>query len=329
LNRLAGAVVERSESQKKGKIFHLLRKYFSVIALLGIVAVFSFWNDRFLTITNLKIIAQQSAILAIAAYGGMVVIICGSIDLSVGSLVGLCAVSAAAITKNYGPGAGMLAGVIVGFLGGSFNGVVYAKGKIPSFIVTLGILNAGRGLILMITQGRPILVEADILRFLGGGMVLGIPMLLIMAIIFVFITHYILLYIPFGRYVYAIGGGENVAKLSGVEVDKAKIWAFIMAGVYAGIGGVLLAGRMAAGSPTAGDGMVMDVITAIILGGTLLTGGVGNAFGTLIGALIMGSLSNGLNIVGVNPYVQYVVKGLVLIGAVGITLDRKKIGIIK
>jgi ribose transport system permease protein len=316
---------------KKNKlnIKNILRTYFGFFALLFIIVVFSIWNPKFFSIANMIIIAKQSSVLVVAAFGAMFVIITGSIDLSVGSLVGLSAVVSALISLRLGVIAGLTGGIIVGLLVGLFNGVIVAKGKIPSFIATLGFLTAGRGIILILTQGRPIIVDSVVHKFIGGGEISKIPFIVIVAIIFFIITVYLLNYTVFGRNIYAVGGSEKVARFAGINIDNVKLWAFAIAGVYAGVAGVLLAGRMGAGSPTSGQGLELDVITAVVIGGTLLSGGSGKVYGTVIGALLMSALSNGLNITAVNPYIQYIIKGMVLIVAVLVTLDRRKLDVIK
>jgi len=319
---------EYSAPKSRAKAPQDLRKYFPFLVLIVVCIAFSLVSDQFFSSRNLETVLRQTAVLSIAAMGGTFIIMMASIDLSVGSVVGLAAVVTAYFVGEFGYAA-ILMGVTVGGLLGAVVGGVYAKLKVPSFIVTLGLLVAGHGMMLHITEGRPIMIKDASLRAIGSGSVAGIPTIVLIAIVACAIAYVIQKYTSLGRSIIAVGGGETVALRSGIRVDRVKIFAFILAGIYSGVAGVVLAMRMGAGSPTAGSGLELDVIAAVVIGGTPLTGGMGGVVGTLIGALIIAILSNGLNLAGISSYTQLIIKGLVLVIAIIISIDRKKIGIIK
>jgi ribose transport system permease protein len=214
----------------------------------------------------------------------------------------------------------MATGVIIGVAAGFVNGYLTAKVKLPAFIVTLGSFTYVRGLAYVISGGYPIVLTDPVFKFFGAGDIVGIPTpIFIMALIYI-ITFFVLKYTMFGRHVYAIGGNEEAASLTGIKVGATLIKVYVISGLLSGLAGVVLAGRLYSGQPTAGNGFELDAIAAVILGGTSFTGGVGTIRGTIIGALIMGVLSNGLTLLNVSYYWQLVIKGAVIILAV--LLDR-------
>ncbi len=305
-----------------------MRAYFPFMVLVIVCVGFAIFSDQFVTARNFETVLRQTAVLSIAAMGGTFVILMGSIDLSVGSVVGLSSVVVAFFMQSMGIAA-IPTGLVVGARIGAMVGFIYAKLKVPSFIVTLGVLVAGHGAMLHITEGRPIMVRDAFLRWIGSGDVAGIPTIVIVAIGAFAIAYFIQHHTVLGRSIVAIGGGEVVAQRSGIRVDRVKILTFMLAGIFSGLAGIVLVSRMGAGSPTAGTGLELDVIAAVVIGGTPLTGGMGGVGGTVIGALIIAVLSNGLNLAGVSSYTQLIIKGAVLVAAVIISIDRKKIGIIK
>jgi ribose/xylose/arabinose/galactoside ABC-type transport system permease subunit len=304
------------------------KKYFSFLALILVMVIFSLLSPRFRTLTNMSNIAQQSAVLIIAGVGVTFVILTGSIDLSVGSILGLSAVFTAGATSVLGPYA-ILVGLLTGLVIGAINGLMFAKAKIPSFIVTLAMMTILRGVVLTYTNGRPVPVSDSFIINLSYQRIFSIPLIFILSLLTFALGYIMMEYTPFGRHIRAVGGEEKVARLSGINIDKVKLLAYVVSSILVGFAGVIQVSRIGAGVPTTGQGFEMDVISAIVLGGTTLSGGVGGVTGTVIGALTITALSSGLNIVGVSPYAQYIIKGLVLIVAILISIDRKKIGVIK
>ncbi|MGV9869790.1 ABC transporter permease [Rhodococcus koreensis] len=294
----------------------------ALILLFGFFALNN--GQMFYATSNLMVILQQTVVLAVVAYGMTFVIVSGSIDLSVGSIVALAGVVTATMAEQNQLVA-IVAALLVGLVAGLINGTVFAFGKIPSFIVTLGMLQVGRGLTLVISDGA-----AKPMPFEG---VLGniglMPWILVVGIIITIVVGVLFQFTIFGRRVRALGGNERVANLAGVPARRVKVAVFAFSGLMAGIGGVILASRLGTGSPTAGMGFELDVIAAVVIGGTPLTGGLGRISGTLVGAVIIAMLSNGLVLMGVDDAAQQIIKGIVLAAAVFISLERGKIGIIK
>lgn len=305
-----------------------VRQWFPVGLLLVLCLGFALTSDRFLTVNNGLIILQQSAVLLVAAVAMTFVIVSGSIDLSVGSVVALSALGAAALSPEMGVWA-ILPAVAIGVLCGLLNGLLFAYGKIPSFIVTLGTMVIFRGLVLLYTKGAPVSISDRDFLLLYTSRSLGIPNAVLIAIAATLVAALIFNHTVFGREVRAIGGGERVALLSGIRVDRVKLWVFVLCGALCGLAGLLQSARTMAATAQLAQGLELDVIAAVVVGGTPLTGGVGRIRGTVLGVLIIAILSNGMNMTGVDPYLQNILKGLVLIVAVFLTIDRSKISIIK
>lgn len=294
------------------------------VALILVVGFFTLTaRGRFLTFDNAIFLLQQSAVIAIPAFGVTLVIIAGSIDLSVGSVVALTGVVAAVVTASYGPGIGIGAALVVGVAAGLFNGVAYAVLRVPSFMVTLGMLSIARGMTIIVSGSQPINAGPD-LQVVGR-----MPGILVLFVACFVAVSILLNYTAFGRQAVAIGGQERVARLSGVRITRLKILMFIFAGLMAAIGGLAWTARVGAATPNAATGFELTAITAVVLGGTPLTGGIGSMTNTVVGAFIISILLNGMVILGVPSEVQLVVQGLVLVGAVYLSLERVKIGIIK
>lgn len=305
-----------------------LRQWFPVGLLALLCLGFALTSDRFLTVNNGIIILQQSAVLLVAAVAMTFVVVSGSIDLSVGSMVALAALGAAAMSDATGAGA-VLPAILIGVACGLVNGVLFSYGKIPSFIVTLGTMVIFRGLVLLYTKGAPVsIVDRDFLLFYTGR-TLGLPNAVLIAILATVVAAVIFNHTVFGREVRAVGGGERVALLSGIRVNRVKLGVFVLCGALCGLAGLLQAARTMAATAQLAQGLELDVIAAVVVGGTPLTGGVGRIRGTVLGVLIIAILSNGMNMTGVDPYLQNILKGLVLIAAVFLTIDRSKILIIK
>ncbi|MFD0769389.1 ABC transporter permease [Bacillus sp. CGMCC 1.60114] len=314
-------VLQTNRAKGKLNIKELWNQYSTIVILVLMCVVLSVLTSNFLEVNNLLNVLKQISIIAILAAGMTFVILTGGIDLSVGSTVALSGVISVMLSQQ-GVNAiiAMAAGVAIGVAAGFVNGYLTAKVKLPAFIVTLGSFTYIRGLAYVVSAGYPIVLTDPLFKFFGSGTVLAIPTpIFIMAFIYV-ITFFILKYTMFGRHVYAIGGNEEAASLTGIKVGANLIKVYMISGLLSGLAGVVLAGRLYSGQPTAGVGFELDAIAAVILGGTSFTGGVGKIQGTIIGALIMGVLSNGLTLLDVSYYWQLVIKGAVIILAV--LLDR-------
>lgn len=305
------------------------RKTFPLILLIALSAVFTIINPRFFTYNNFTIISQQMVVTLVAALGMTFVIVIGSVDLSVGSIVALCALVTAYSVPYLGVFA-FIPAVILGLLCGTINGVVFTKGKVPSFIVSMGAMVAYRGVVLLLTHGAPVEIkDMTFLTFYSGRAILNLPNSVLFSAAILIVTYFIFRDFAISREVRAIGGAERVARLTGIRVDRTKIIVFMIYGVLAGLAGMFQAARVYAATPTLGEGMELDVIAAVVLGGTAMTGGVGSILGTLLGTFIISILSNGMNMIGLAPEIQQIAKGIVLVVAVFATIDRSKIDIFK
>ncbi|MGE0005349.1 MAG: ABC transporter permease [Parvibaculaceae bacterium] len=297
-----------------------------LLALLGIA--FAVLSDRFVTVNNALIILQQSTVLLVTALAMTFVIVNGSIDLSVGSTVALSALAAAAASGALGAYA-IVPAVAVGFACGLFNGLLFAYGKIPSFVVTLGTLVIYRGIVLLCTRGAPVSISDPGFLAAYASRVGGVPSSVLIALAALVIVAVVFNHTVFGREARAVGGGERVALLSGIPVNRVKLGVFVLCGTLCGLAGLLQSARTMAATAQLAQGLELDVIAAVVVGGTPLTGGVGRIRGTVLGVLIIAILSNGMNMIGMDPYMQNIIKGAVLIAAVFLTIDRAKISVIK
>ena len=299
----------------------------TVIALIILMAVITIINSNFLTANNLLNLLLQVTSNALIAFGMTFVILTGGIDLSVGSILALSSALTAGLLGSGMPVAlAILISLILGCILGMMNGLLISYGKLAPFIVTLATMTIFRGATLVYTNGNPItkgLSDTFLFQFLGQGYIVGIPFPVIIMFI-VFIVLYVLLHkTAFGKSVYAIGGNEKAAYISGVKLNKVKIIIYSISGIMASISGLIITSRLSSAQPTAGASYEMDAIAAVVLGGTSLSGGKGRILGTLIGALIIGVLNNGLNIIGVSAFWQQVVKGVVIL--IAVLIDRFKV----
>ena len=250
------------------------------------------------------------------------VIILGGIDLSVGSIIALSGcISAGCVARYNLP---LPIALLMGLLVGMFNGAVISKTTIPAFIVTLATMNIAKGLAYVYTGGSPVRVVTKEWQFLGAGYVGIFPTPVVILVIVLIITAIIMNKTKMGRHMYAVGGNQQAAEFSGIKVEKVKFFVHAFSGLMAGLAGIVLASRMYSGQPTAGDGAEMDAIAAVVVGGTSMAGGSGKIGGTIIGGLIIGVLNNGLNLLNVNSFWQYVVKGVVILLAVFLDYFRNK-----
>lgn len=297
-----------------------------LLAFVVICAALALITPRFLTAGNLTIILTQVSINALLAFGVTFVIITGGIDLSLGSMVAVTGVAAAlfAHPNTFPLVVPLLIALIAGMAMGGFNGLVITKSKVPPFIVTLGTMTIGRGLALIMSKGRPVSNLSDAFNFIGGGQVFGIPFPIIILIIVFILCWLLLKKTIWGRYMYAVGGNEQAARASGISINRIKMLVYTLSGALAALAGIVLTSRITTGQPNAGQGFELDAIAAAIIGGTSTSGGSGTMTGTLIGALLIGVISNGLDLLNVTSYYQEVVMGVIIIGAVVLDgLNRK------
>ena len=301
-----------------------LRQFGLVIALAAIIVGLSIVKPTFLTFSNGINVGRQISINGILAVGVTYVLLTGGVDLSLGSLVALTGVVAACLAHpgQYPTIVPVAAGVSAGALCGVFNGLVVTKGRVAPFIVTLGTMTVARGLALVVSGGKPVSNLGRQFTSIGGGDLAGIPVPVVILLAVTLLSYGFLKNIRLGRYIYAVGGNENAARASGINVGAVKLFAYTVCGAMAGLAGVVLASRITTGQPNAGVGYELDAIAAVVIGGTSLSGGVGGVGGTILGALLMGVINNGLDLLNVSSYYQQIVKGIIIVGAVW--LDRRQ-----
>lgn len=298
-------------------------------ALIGFVAlfiVFSILSPSFLTQYNLINIARQSSINMILAVGMTFVILTGGIDLSVGGIAALAGTLVAGVlSKGTSLPLALLLGLAVGLVCGAFNGVCISLGGIPPFITTMATVSIARSIALLYTGGYPITGMPSSFTYIGSGKVFGIPVPVIIALCIVLIGFFILKKTILGRYIYAIGGNEQATTLSGINVNIWKIAVYSIHGVFTAIAGIVMTARMNSGQPSMASGIELDIIAAVVLGATSLSGGEGGLFGTIMGTLLITVLNNGLTLLDVNSYVQGLILGFVILLAVWVDNERRKL----
>lgn len=293
----------------------------SLITLLVLIIIVSCLSDNFFTLTNFFNILQQTSVNAIIAVGMTLVILTSGIDLAVGSIFALAgAITASIIGMDISPFIAIAVSLALGALFGAFSGFVIAKGQLQAFIATLVMMLILRGVTNVYTKGSPISTgsndNSECFEWFASGRVLGMPVPIWIMIIVFASVWYLLKYTRLGRYIYALGGNEAATRLSGINVDKVKIIVYAMSGLLCALASTIEVARLSSAQPNAGTGYEMDAIAAVVLGGTSMSGGRGKIIGTLIGALILGFLNNGLNMLNVDSYYQMIVKGVVILLAV-------------
>lgn len=315
---------------------HKLIQFQSIIALLAMCIVLSFLSDRFLTTENTWNVMRQISVNMIISVGMTLVILTGGIDLSVGSILAFAGAVTAGMLKfgvaftdmNVYIGftllGALVGGTLVGAFLGWFNGLTITRFKVPPFVATLAMLTIARGLTMLLTGGFPITGLDSNMAFIGTGWFLGIPMPVWISAVIVLAAVILTKKTVLGRHIYAIGGNETAAALSGLKIKKVKMIVYSIAGALAGIGGIIVTSRLDSAQPNAGFGFELDSIAAVVIGGTSLSGGKGTIMGTVQGALIIGILNNGLVLLNVSPFWQQVIKGLVILLAVVIEKFNSK-----
>jgi ribose/xylose/arabinose/galactoside ABC-type transport system permease subunit len=293
------------------------------LPIMTLLVAFVFWylTPAFLTVTNMGNVARQVAVLALVSWGMTLVILSAGIDLSVGSVIALVSVFAAKGMNAHGTVGFIVYGLVAGGLAGYINGVLIGKLGLAPFIVTLGMLSIAAGVALTVTSGVPIfgLPDSSIYN-IGNGYVGPVPAPVLFALAGLALTWFLLYWTRFGTYVYAIGGNEESAKLAGINVARVKILIYTYTGLLTAVGGILLTARVESGQPLLGQGLELQAIAAVVIGGVSLFGGRGKLGGTIWGVILIGILSNGLNLVGVSTFVQQIIIGAVIIVAVAGTV---------
>jgi ribose transport system permease protein len=307
-----------------------LARFQSLIALALMVAALSLASDKFLTVDNGLNVLRQISINLCLSLGMTLIILSGGIDLSVGSVLALCGAVAAGRLKNgialprfnvlleFTVVGAILAGLLVGVVLGTFNGIMITRLRLPPFVATLGMLSIARGLTMLWTGGFPITGLGASFGFMGTGQWLGVPMPVWISAALVALFVVVLRRTCFGRYVYAVGGNERAALFSGVNVNRIKLLVYTLGGTLSAVAGLLVTSRLDSATPNAGFSYELDSIAAVVIGGTSLSGGRGSVWGTVLGCLIIGVLNNGLVLLEVSPFWQQVIKGGVILAAVAL-----------
>ncbi len=305
------------------RISNFVSRYSIYFILLGLIIIGSLLNENFRSPQNIANVSRQISITTIIAMAQTLLIIAGMIDLASGAVLALAGVLSVACYKATGS---LLLSIVVGIIAGiicnALSGAIVVKFKTPPFIATLAMQTAARGAVLLMVNGQNIYQIGDY-RVLGQGYLGPIPTPVIFMLVIVATTWYILRHTKFGRYLYAVGGNEDAARASGINIGKTKFMAYIVSGVFVGLAGILYMSRNNAGLPNAGIGLEFEGMTAAIIGGTSFSGGVGTAMGTLAGGFIMGFLNNIMNLLGVGAYAQQIVRGGIIVLAVILDIYSK------
>ncbi len=311
-----------------------LKKYLIIFILLAMIFLLSVLSPSFFQFRNLMNVVRQISVIGLIGIGVTMAIITNGIDLSSGSVLALSAVIAASFAQRSDwaaakypglvvpLGVSILSGLAVGLLCGFIVGFLIANFKIPPFIATLGMMTIARGFALLYSDGRPISSLTDAYNTIGQGYFLGIPIPIIILITVAVLGHVMLNYTRFGRHIYAMGGNEQAARVSGLNIFWIKIGIYSIAGLLSGLAGIVLSSRISSGQPGLGTGYELDAIASAVIGGTSFSGGVGTIWGTMVGALIIGVLNNGLDLLNVSAYWQQIVKGSIIV--IAIIIDERK-----
>jgi ribose transport system permease protein/putative xylitol transport system permease protein len=290
---------------------------------------FTIMSPEFLTVGNALNILLDSSVLMILALASTIIILMGSIDLSIGSTLALCAFSGALLAQQTGDNNVLLLVPVVGLVCGLLNGLGIAFLRLPSFLVTLGSYFVYNGLANYFSGGQPVTLPSGGPLAWFSGTVGGFPVIALWAIVVLAIVYLVFRYTKGGRYVYAIGGNEKTARLAGAPVRRVKVWAFAAAGTLAGLAALLQLAKLQSASPEMGAPYMLPAIAAVVMGGTPLTGGIGGALRTVVGVLVIAILSNGMVLGAINPHLQNVIQGLVVVAAVAVTMDRRRADVVK
>jgi ribose/xylose/arabinose/galactoside ABC-type transport system permease subunit len=312
---------------------NIMQNYGIIIGFILIFVILSVTAENFFKVQNFLIILRQVSCIGIASLGVGMLIIMNAIDLSVGSMFALTGVCAGLMVSTTATGQGMPAilayavGIATGVIFGAFNGIIIAKGKIPPFIVTMGTMSIVRGLALILAHGMPVGNFTDEFNYLGTSFIDPwkiVPWTVVIYVLVILLIDFILRKRPFGRHIYAVGGNEEAARAAGINVDAVKIKAYLLNGALLGFAGTLMASRLKSAAPALGAGYELDAIAGCIIGGISFTGGLGNAWSAVLGATIIGTINNGMDLLGVDAFYKQIVKGAIII--IAVLIDRKRTG---
>ncbi len=323
-----------NSTTKKAKGSAIFAKYATVFTLLAVFVIFIFAtnNFRFIQPDNLLNILRQVSILSVVALGVTFAMASGEFDMSTGSVVGLGCVLAMGLVsgQSLSPGVAILLVLLMGAGVGALNAAITTLTRIPSIIVTLGMQSIVTGLVYMYSGGKALYGNnPEVYQFIGQQSVAGIPFLVIIMLIFIVVTYFILNKTLIGRYIYATGGNDQTARLSGINTRKYKFFAMMICSIFSSFAGILLAARLGSGQPTAGDTYTMEAMSAVFIGMTTIRVGRANVLGTIVGVFLLGILSNGLNLIGWQYFLQDMAKGAVMIAAVAISASRTELKFFK
>jgi len=310
----------------KGIDKNWMQTYMLIFIVFGLGIIMSVASKNFLTTTNLLNVLRQISINGILAIGMTVVCLTGGIDLSVGSIVAFSGIVAAGLLRDHGLPTLLVAviSIAIGAVMGLYNGYFVAYWNAAPFVVTLSMMTIARGMTYVYSKGRPISNLPTSFLAIGKGSIAGIPAPTIILIIMFILASILLNKLKIGRYIYAVGGNENAAMVSGINVKRVKMFVYILSGIACGVAAVILTARVSAGLPQAGESYELDAIAATVIGGTSLSGGRGRVWGTIVGAVLLGIVNNGLDLLNVSSFYQQIVKGLIILGAILIDSKRNK-----
>jgi ribose transport system permease protein len=297
-----------------------IRKYSIVIVLIVLFIIFSIFAQGFLSSTNVLNVLRQYSMLGIIACGMTLLMIAGGFDLSVGANMAFTGIILTYFTNWFGYGMGLFFAILCGSVIGLFNGIIVTKININAFVATLASSLVFRGLALYVSKGYPIYTENTYYTIMGQGNIGIVPIPAILFIVAIAFFWYLVHLTKFGRYVYAVGGNPEASRLSGLNVNSIRIICYIVCGITAAIAGIIMASRTNIGKANVAEGMALDVIAAVLIGGTSLAGGSGAIWQTVVGVMLLGFLTNGFNLLNVSPFLQMTIKGLIIIGAVGMEI---------
>jgi len=293
-------------------------KFATMFGLIAVILIFTILKPRFIGVDNVFNLLRQASINGLLALGMTFVVLTGGIDLSVGSILGAAGIFTALIAANpHIPWeVSIIVGLVIGFILGSVNGIVVSVLKVPAFVATLGMLSVARGITYLATDAQPVPGLSESFQVIGGGDVGIVPIPLIILVVAYAICYFLLYRCKYGRYVFAIGGNEKAARISGVKVRTVRWSVYMIAGVLSALAGIVLTSRVSSGLAAAGTGYEVDAIAAVVIGGTSLAGGKGRLWGTVVGVLIIAALNNGLDMLAVSSYWQLIIKGTIIVAAV-------------